>query len=75
MKQDTPQFDKVAKLLESQELTFKRFESYQKAKSFIDSETIVIVDEFDYQLFDKLGDDPFELFQHPYMCLIALTAT
>ena len=62
-------------MLESQDIIFKRFDSFKKAKSFINKETIVIVDEFDYQFFDKIDTDPFELFLMNYQCLVALTAT
>lgn len=78
MDQDTEQFTKVQKLLESNQgsnVKLERYASFKEAKDHIDGDSVVIADEFDYQLFDKNDQDPFQLFQIPYRQFIALTAT
>ena len=74
--QDQEQFDKVKGLLEGEDITLHRTSSYKEAAKLIKQHTIVICDEFDYQLFDKVTSDPFGLFiAAKYSQLIALTAT
>ena len=65
MEQDSEQFKEVEQLLSmnsGSNVMLKRCASFCDAKENIDGDTVVIADEFDYQLFDKNEDDPFELF-------------
>ena len=75
MDQDDNQWNEVARLVVSYGIDIKRFCSYDDAKGSINCNAIVVVDEFDYVMFDLAVKQPFKLFEKSYKGLLALTAT
>lgn len=73
--QDEEQWKKVEDLIKHNYIELERTSSFREIKSRITKDTIFIVDEFDYVLFDKALTDPFELFHMKFKQLVAFTAT